>query len=632
MNSLCTASRPGGKGRLFRHAPESSGETNEGKGIIMKHTVWNLRPLFRSDDDPEIERALKTVEKESYAFIDKWKSRRDYLRDPSLMRQALDEYEAWSRYYGTDGSAGYYFWLRTQQDQNDPLLKAKFNKVEEFSKKIQNEIQFFPLRISKIPLNQQQKFLRHPGLGVYRHFLGRIFAESRYLLSEPEERILNLKSAASHSNWVKMTSGFLADEERTVLREDGTKGRVTFSEILSLINSRNKKTRDSAAAALNGIVASHAKVAEVELNSILANKKVDDELRGIPRPDLARHISDDIDSEVVDALITAVSERFGISSGFYRLKARLMGVKRLKYHERNVEYGNIGREYPYRGSVVLIKKVLATLDKDFARIFGRYIENGQLDVYPKKGKSGGAFCIHHLLTHRTYILLNHTGKLHDVLTLAHELGHAINNEFVRGNQNALNFGTPLSTAEVASTFMEDFVLQEILKRADEELRLSIMMMKLSDDVSTIFRQAACYLFEQELHREFRRKGYLSREDIGKLFRAHMTAYMGEAVEQSPGSENWWVYWSHIRTFFYVYSYASGLLISKSLQHSVKEDPGFIAKVKNFLSAGLSDSPRNIFSSLGIDIGDKGFWQAGLDEVETLLQETETLAGRLGKLR
>jgi oligoendopeptidase F len=275
---------------------------------------------------------------------------------------------------------------------------------------------------------------------------------------------------------------------------------------------------------------------------------------------------------------------------------------------------------------------LKDLDTEFAEILSRFIIDGQFDVYPRKGKVSGAFCAHNLLSQPTYILLNHTNRLNDVLTLAHELGHGINNEFIRKNQNALNFGTPISTAEVASTFMEDFVLQEILKKADDELKLSIMMMRLNDEVSTIFRQVACYRFEQELHQEFRRKGYLSKEDLGTLFQRHMTAYMGDHVEQSPGSENWWVYWSHIRSFFYVYSYASGLLISKSLQRSVKENPRFIEKVKDFLSAGLSASPKNIFQRLGIDITDIRFWDNGLDEVEALLNKTTKLAGRLGKFR
>ncbi len=598
----------------------------------MKNIVWNLAHLFDNDEDPRIEKKRNLVEQKSYAFINTWKGLTDYLRDPALLKKALDEYEEWKRYYGSEGDEGYYFWLRTSQNQNDPVLKAKFNLIEQFSKKIQNDIQFFYLRIAKIPERLQKKFIQYPGLKEYRHYLDRLFAESKYLLSEPEERIMNLKSPSSYANWVKMTSSFLAKEERSVISENRQRGMKPFSEIASLMNSRQKKVRDSAAKAFNDILKKHVDVAEAEINSVFANKKVDDELRGLSRPELARHISDDIDPEIVDTLIKTVSERFDIPSRFYALKARLLKVRKLRYHERNVEYGTISRKYSYQDSLKLIIKVFRNLDQMFARILDGFIHNGQFDVYPRKGKSGGAFCAHNLISQPTYILLNHTNRLNDVLTLAHELGHGINNELIRGKQNSLNFGTPISTAEVASTFMEDFVLQEIVRKADDELRLSIMMMRLNDEVSTIFRQVACYRFEQELHDQFRQKGYLSKEDIGRLFRKHMASYMGDSVEQSPGSENWWVYWGHIRSFFYVYSYASGLLISKSLQNSVKEDPRFIGKVKEFLSAGLSDSPKNIFLRLGIDITDKQFWDRGLEEVENLLNETIHLAEKLGKIR
>jgi oligoendopeptidase F len=605
---------------------------NQKKPFKIGRTDWNLKPLFSGDNDPRIEGKRKLFGKKSTAFINAWKDRTDYLEDPSILRQALDQYESWKRQYGTDGDEGYYFWLRTQQDQNDPKLKARFNKIEEFSKKLENESQFFYLRIARIKPELQKKFLDHDGLAKYRHFLERIFAESRYHLSEPEEKILNLKLATSSSNWTKMTSGFLSKEERAVIAENGKRKIMPFSELAGLMNSKKKRVRDGAAKAFNDILAKNVEVAESEINSVFANKKIDDELRGAPRPDTLRHIADDIESEVVDSLIEAVSKRFAISARYYALKAKLLKVRKLAYHERNVEYGEVAGHYSYPRSAALVHTVLGKLDREFADIFAGFIEKGQIDVFPKKGKDSGAFCIHHLMVQPTYILLNHTSKLHDVLTIAHELGHGINNELIKKKHHALDFGTPTSTAEVASTFMEDFVLEEVLRSADDELRFAIMMQKLNDDVSSIFRQVACYRFEQELHKDFRGKGYLSKEEIGKLFRKHMEAYMGNAVQQSEGSENWWVYWNHIRYFFYVYSYASGLLISKSLQHSVKQDPAFIHKVKEFLSAGLSDSPKNIFGRLGIDISDKRFWDKGLDEVENLLDETEQLAERLGKIR
>lgn len=597
-----------------------------------KKITWNLAPLFAGDDDPSVERKRKHIEQKSYQFINSWNNRRDYLKDPLILKQALDEYEEWKRWCGTDGDEGYYFYLRSQQDQNDPKLKARLNKIEDFSRKLGNDIQFFYLRIAKIPRQRQELFLRHEALEKYRHFLDRIFAESRYLLSESEEKILNLASATSYANWVRMTSGFLAKEERSVLLEDGRKEIQSFSGILSLMNSRKKGVRDAAARAFNDVLSRHAETAEAELNSVLAHKKVEDELRKVPRPDLSRHISDDIDSDVVDALVRSVSDRFGISSRYYALKAKLLNVRRLRYHERNVDYGTIQTRYSYDKTLRMMRAVCRKLDPEFLRILEDFERNGQFDVYPAKGKANGAFCAHHLISQPTFILLNHTDKLHDVLTFAHELGHGINNELIRKKQHSLNFGTPTSTAEVASTFMEDFVLEEILRESDAEQRLAIMVMKLNDDISTIFRQIACYRFEQELHHDYRQKGYLSKEEIGGLFQTHMAAYMGSAVEQSPGSENWWVYWSHIRYFFYVYSYASGLLISKSLQRSVKESPGHIGQVKEFLSAGLAESPKNIFAKLGIDITDCGFWDQGLDEVEQHLVETERLAKDLGKIK
>jgi oligoendopeptidase F len=593
---------------------------------------WDLSALASGDNDTRNVVRRKRVLKESRAFINAWKDRTDYLKDPAALRRALDQYEAWAHDCGTDGNEGYYFRLRTQQDKNSPQLKARQNSIEDFSRAIENDIRFFRLRIAKIPAVDQPKFLNHSGLAKYRHFLERVFAESRYHLSEPEERILNLKEPVSYENWIKLTAGFLAREERVVLLESGSRKKASFAEITSLMNSKSKRVRDSAAVAFNDVLDRNADAAEAEMNSLLQNKKTDDELRAASRPDALRHLSDDIDADVVDSLLAAVAGRFEVASRYYALKAKLMKKPRLAYHERNVEYGVVAEKYPYPRALDLVFTTFDRLDAEFGEIARMFSRNGQVDALPHAGKESGAFCMHSMPSQPTYILLNHTGTLHDVLTLAHEFGHGINNELMRSRVHSLDFSTPTSTAEVASTFMEDFVLDEILHKADDETRLAVMMQKLNDDVSTIFRQVACYRFEQDLHTAYRKNGYLSKQDIGKLFQKNMAAYMGKAVEQSAGSENWWIYWSHIRYFFYVYSYASGLLISKSLQNAVRREPAFIGKVKEFLSAGMSDSPRNIFLKLGIDIADRNFWNTGLDEVERLLDETETLARDMGKLR
>jgi oligoendopeptidase F len=226
----------------------------------------------------------------------------------------------------------------------------------------------------------------------------------------------------------------------------------------------------------------------------------------------------------------------------------------------------------------------------------------------------------------TYILLNFTGRATDAQTIAHEMGHAINYEYIRRHQHALYFGTSLAIAETASTLMEDFVLEELAKDLKKPAdKLAILMSQLNDSVSTIFRQIASFRFEQELHKNFRLKGYLSKEEIGKLFQKHMSTYMGPSVEQSSGSANWWVYWSHLRNYFYNYSYASGLLTSKVFQAEFKKDKRFIEKIKTFLSTGESLSPRDTMQNIGFDMTDPAFWQVGLKEIESQLKEAEKLA-------
>ncbi len=598
---------------------------------MSSQSTWDLTPLYRSDTDPQIDRDLTSATKEVGKFARKWRTRTDYLSEPTVLNQVLDELEYIFRHSGTSAKAGYYFSLRSAQDQTDPNIRARLTQVGDVAKKNDLTLQFLFLNLGKISSSKQKLFLGSKALIKYHNFIKSLFAESKHMLSEPEERVLRLLSTSAFDRWDRMLSGLIAKEEREVLAEDGTVVSLTFSGLDTLLESQNKKVRDSAGAAINDILAANLEVAENEINALLESKKVVDELRGFSRPDQSRHLSDDVDSEVVDCLVDVVSANFNLSRRFYRLKALLLGQKTLSYHERGVEIGDLGGEYPYPKASDLVQASLEELDTEFAQIFKQFVKHKQIDAFPRKNKSGGAFCAYDSLTTPTYILLNHTNKLSDVLTIAHEVGHGINDELVRKSQNSLNFGTSLATAEVASTFMEDFVLRRLLSEASDERRLAIMLMRLDRDVATIFRQIAAYRFEQELHRAYRQKGYLSKEEIGSLFSVQMHAYMGPSVTQDPGSENWWVYWGHFRNFFYVYSYASGLLISKSLQAAVQAEPAYVNKVKEFLSAGTSASPREIFAKMDIDITDQAFWTRGIKQVSSDLAAAEKLARKLGKL-
>ncbi|NMB69598.1 M3 family oligoendopeptidase [candidate division WWE3 bacterium] len=593
---------------------------------------WDLSLLNINEKtfDPLV--YFQPLQTENTLFVNKWKDDQTYLSDPYKLKEALDELENIESRYDSGGDAGYYFELRSAQEQDSSVIKGFLNQIHEFAVKIENERQFFLINLSKISPDNQNIFLNSPILKKHKHFLETLFRDARFILSDKEEQLLNITSNSSYGNWVQMTSDLISREEREIPDETGKVSNQPVTQIIKLTNSPNKKVRDQAAKAYNDILKKYVDVAEAEMNSIIQHKRSIDKVRGFTRPDESRIISDDMELATVDTLLDSVVSRYDISKDFYKFKAKLFGFSKLAYHERNLDYGRINKEkYTYEYSVNLVKTVFKNLDAEFMDIYECYLNNGRFDVFPRKGKVFGAFCSSGHLEQPGYILLNHTDLLTDVTTIAHEMGHAINNELIRKSQSAFYFDTPLSTAEVASTFMEDFVLEELEKTASDELKLAILIKRLDEDVSTIMRQVACYKFEQDLHNAFAQQGYVVKDEISKLFQKNMADYMGEGVSMDAGSENWWVYWSHIRSFFYVYSYASGLLISRSLQHKYKEDHSFMNHIKEFLSAGTSDSPYNIFMKMGIDIKDGKFWFDGLNQVSENLSKAKNLATKLGKI-
>lgn len=588
-------------------------------------TSWDLTPLFAGLDDPKIAESEQASIMAVEAFAKRWQDRTDWLENPSSLAEIIADYERLSRDHGLNDKVLYYLWLQSELDQANNEIKAKLNQARSVAQKLGNQTQFFGLRLARVKKEIQQQFLASPQLVEYKHFLECIFAGAPYLLTESEEKILNLQSGIAYGNWVQMTEASLAKEEREVAGQ-----KRGFAEITSLMSKTDEKTRQEAVAAFDEILSSKVEMAEAEINSVLENKKIDDELRGTKRPDQLRHLSDDIETEVVDAMIEAVKENYSLVHDYYELKAKLLKKDRLAYHERGIPFGTIGRHYDFDEAVSIVGEALKNLDPDLHQKYEQLLTRGQVDALPKTGKSGGAFCAGEGdISLPTYILLNHTGEFRDVMTLAHEMGHGLNNELMRDKQNELNFGTPTSTAEVASTLVELIVAEAIETKTDDEKKLAMLIARLDDEVSTIFRQVAAYTFEQQLHEDFRQAGFLPIETIGKIFHQKMTDYLGPAVIFDGQHEKWWIHWSHFRRYFYVYSYASGLLIAKALRNKLREDKKFIEKIKDILSAGTSASPREIFARAGLDITANDFWQKGLAETARDISEAKKLASKLG---
>ena len=582
---------------------------------------WNLKLLYKDICDSQIETDIERSKKEVNNFVQKWRQDKKYLKDPKTLSIALKEYEDLMEEHGICTKPSYYIFLSRAIDQENPILKSKENLLHTTCLELENSIQFFLLNISKIPKDKQKIFLDSPYLKKYKHFLQSSFNEAKYLLSDKEEKIFNLKSKTSYVNWVNMLSELLQKQSLEVIDEDGRKKEIPYSEVSKYLDSSKKSVRGFAAKEFYKVNNQYLEVAEYEINSILENKKISDDYRNIPRVDIPRLLSDDMDLETVDTLRETVRNSFDISKRFYKLKAKLLKQDSLAYYERNVKIGDSNEEYNFEDSLNIVKNVFNKLDKEFFDILKTYDSQGRYDVYPKKGKEGGAFCVGVGSKYPTYILLNHNNRLQDVLTVAHESGHGIHTEY-SNKQNPLNQGYSTACAEVASTFFEEFVLENIAKNLTKKEKNLLLIKSLEEDISTIFRQIACYNFELRLHKEFREKGFLPKDEISDIFTNEMSKYLGDSVLKDKHMKLGWIYWSHIRSFFYTYSYASGLLISKYLQNLVKEDAKNIEYVKDFFKAGNSKSPKEIFLDMGIDISKKDFWMKGILEIEKKLEYLE----------
>lgn len=574
-------------------------------------------------DVNKFEDRRKEIENAFDSFALKWSNNESYLEDSEKLLEALKEYEILKLKYSDCGEEGPYFWLLEQKNLSDKDARKGLLNAEEFATKQQNKILFFKIKLGQIQKEKQNEFLKNKKLKPFYQLLKDAFDNSKYMLSEKEEKILSLKQAGSYDMWIKMVESLLTNEIALINGKE-----MTYEELINLMRSKNKNERNLAKIEFEKIMEKYEDIAEVELNAVLETAKVEDELRGFKRPDESRIKDDLIDNDFIDSILEAVKEKFSISKKYYSLLAKLIGQEKIGYHERNIDIQEITKEYSFEESVKIVKNVFSNLDEEFLKIFENMLQSGKIDIYPKKGKSGGAFCVHFKRDDPIYILLNFNKNLRDVTTLAHEMGHAINNHFMQKNEMGVYYGVPKATAEVASIFMEDFVFEEVMNDLKEEEKFDLLFKKIGEDLSSIHRQIALYLFELEIHNLYRKEGYLSKERIGEIFVKNMSNYMGENVNMD-NAHLWWIYWSHIRMYFYVYSYASGTLISKSMQEKYREDNSFIEKIKEFLSTGTSSTPREVFEKMGIKI-DKDFFLKGLNKIEKDLEYIENLGKKIGR--
>ncbi|MFH1547007.1 MAG: M3 family metallopeptidase [bacterium] len=591
-------------------------------------TKWDLTKIIPEEKiDEHTKKKVRAWKK----FAKNYRKDKSFLKSPIALKKALDELCGLSILYEVCGVDNFYYRLAGDLNLEDTMIKQKEKELFDIVVQLGNELEFFSLELGKVKKEIQKIFLKSPELSTYRYFLKRLFELAKYDLPEESEKIFNLLSYSSWSSWIKMTEELINSEKVSVHDVHGKVHALSFEALISRMQDQNQKVREEANIKFNKILSKHKKPAEYEINSILDFKRVSDELRGYEYPEQSNFIGNDVEKDVVDKLVSEVSKRNDISHRYYELKARLMGKKKLEYYERNVPYGSVSKKYKFNEAYLLVEKTISKLDPEFHKIYRRYFDDGLVDVFPKVGKTNGGYCSTIMISKPSYVLLNYSNKINDVTTLAHEMGHVINYEIMKRVENPLYYGNSSLLLEVPSNLFEDLVTDEIENNLKNEERLGLIMERLNSSVSSVFRQIACYKFEGDLHRLFNIKRFVSEKEIGQLFSKRMKEYMGDGVNNPNYAKDWWIYWSHIRNFFYVYSYASGELISKYMKKMLRENNNWVNLFKKYMEAGESDSPVNILKLLGIEVKSGKVWAEGINEIEEQLNEAEQLAKKLGKI-
>ncbi len=579
---------------------------------------WDLKGIYyKSAKDPRIESDLKSAEAAYADFAKKW-SDKD-LADGTILLKALTEYESLAGMPAVT-RPGRYFSFRKCLNVNDAEADRALALMSKRLRQASDQILFFTLKLGKLPTPEQKRLLKEDALKHFRYFLERIFEGAKHDLSEPEERIIRLKARQSSGMWHEAVEKILSN--RKIIFKGKELHLPEAIETIDLLSVKDRvKLWDLIIKELKQI----SEVAEHEMNAIISDARGEDELRGFKKPYSATALSYEHDEKSIENLVATVSkEGFELSQKFYKLKAKYHGVKSLHYTEK---YRSIGQELDisFEEAMEICRDVFYGLKVEYGEIFDKMLSNGQIDVFPKKGKQGGAF-MSDQTGHPVHVFLNHVPNFKSLETLAHEMGHAIHAS--RSAQNSpLYDGHSIVTAETASTLFENLVFEAIYAQVNEKDKLTLLHDRITRDIATIQRQIACFNCELEYHRTITERGAMANDEFREIMVKHLKSYLGPGVDVSSDDGYTYVYWSHLRYGFYVYSYTFGLLMSTLMSQSYKTDKSYIKQLDKFLSAGSSDTVVNIFKSIGIDTTKENTFKEALKNQAADIATFEKLISR-----
>src|SRR4051794_18701023 len=594
----------------------------------LQEVAWDLSHLLDgAGDDPQaaVDTLLAEAQRRADAFAERYAGKLAEIAGEDLVAamRELGEIEEIA------GRAGTYAHLAFSVDTQSPANGALLQRVEEKGTAIETALLFFELEWAALDDEAAERLLATEGLDFARHHLATARRYRPHLLSEPEERMLTEKALSGRAAWVR-----LFEELTAAVRVElpGVEEPVTLDAALAKLFSPDREERRAVAERVTAALEPGLRTRAYVFNTLLADKMVDDRLRSYPHWLAARNLSNEASDESVEALVSAVRNRYALPQRWYKLKARLLGIDTLADYDRMAPVAIEEQRIAWPEARDLVRETYGAFSSELGDIVGRFFDEAWIDAPLRPGKRGGAFCAYATPDVHPYVMLNYTARRRDVLTLAHELGHGVH-AALGASQAPLQQSTPLTRAETASVFGETIVLRRLLGETESaDARLGLLAESIDGAVATVFRQVAMNRYEHLVHTARREEGELSVDRFGELWRQSQGEMLGDSVEMTEGYTSWWSYIPHfIASPGYVYAYAYGQLLALSVYGRYEEEgEDFVPRYLEMLSAGGSRPPEEIAAIAGIDLTDPGFWDAGLDLVARQLETAEQAARDAGR--
>ena len=584
---------------------------------------WNLADLYPAMDGPELTGDLARGLADAESFEARAKGRLAGLAaggDASALLALVKDYEALQDRLGRIGS---YAGLVYCGDTTDPVRAKFYGDIQDRITRASTHLLFFELELNRIDDARIDALIAtDAGLAHYRPWLEDIRKEKPHQLSDEVEKLFHEKYVTGAAAWTRLFDETVASLRFHVGGED-----LPLEATLSRLQDADETKRREAAEALAVTFKANLRIFTLIMNVLAKDKEISDTWRRFADPADARHLSNRVEPEVVAALVEAARGAFPrLSHRYYALKAKWMGKERLEHWDRNAPLATApARTIPWDEARDTVLRAYGRFSSELAALGKRFFDNPWIDAPTRPGKAPGAFAHPTVPSAHPYLLVNYQGKVRDVMTLAHELGHGVH-QLLAAPNGALMAPTPLTLAETASVFGEMLTFRALLADAKSVAEKRAMLAsKVEDMINTVVRQIAFYTFERKIHAA-RRDGELTADDICRFWMEVQGESLGPSIRLGEGYETFWVYISHfVHSPFYVYAYAFGDCLVNSLYGAYEKAPqGFQEKYFALLSAGGTRHHRELLAPFGLDATDPGFWSIGLSVIEGLIDELEAL--------